>query len=135
VVGKISILCGVVAMLMAAGCGDASPEEKCQDLVAAMCGRVTSCLEVPSQQADCIRSTEANMSCAAAKSVTDSYDTCMDELRDVSCDVLLAPDADGNPTLNLPASCHGVLKTSRLAPPGTSILGLGLGGAEHLIGL
>jgi len=131
-VGRLSILCGVMAMVVVVGCGGSSPEDKCQDLVDTMCDRVTACLNVPSQKADCVRTVSDSASCSRTKSVTESYDTCLDELRDVSCDALLDSDANGDPVLNIPSSCRGVLQSGRLAPSSMPLLGVR--GAERLIG-
>lgn len=133
-VAKIFMLCGVVAALVASGCGggSSSPEDKCNDLVDTVCDRLVACLNVPSQKADCVSGAGQSLNCRAAKSVTSGYDTCMDALDDASCDALLDADPDGDPVVTLPSSCRAVILIGRLGPPSTSFAGMR--DAAHLIG-
>jgi hypothetical protein len=135
VVANIWMLWSVAAVLVASGCGGSgsrSPEQKCDDLVDTVCERLANCLNVPSQKADCIRGAGQSLSCSAAKSVTDGYDTCMDDLDDASCDALLDTDDNGDPEVTLPASCRAVILIGREGPPSTSFAGIR--DAAHLIG-
>jgi hypothetical protein len=118
---KILMLCGLGMVLVASACGggESSPEEQCEDLVETVCDRVTSCLDVPSEKAACIRGAGEGLDCSAAKSVNDRYDTCMDQIERASCDALVDFDADGDLVILLPESCGAVIEVGRLGAPST----------------
>ena len=109
---------GLVWMALACGCND-SPEEQCKALLGAICKRVTMCGEELSDstapegfESECVKQAEQSTGvCENAVDVTSSYDTCMDEIEDASCDDFLTIRAsDDKITIVFPASCKGVVK-------------------------
>jgi hypothetical protein len=106
----------VLAVLGCVGCGgEKSPSEKCEDLVNLACDRAVECLPGASgMHADCVQAIEqAGLSCTATKSVTPSYDRCIDQLDGQSCRILFPTDSTtGDQSLTLPAECSGVLLQS-----------------------
>jgi hypothetical protein len=103
----------VLAALGCVGCSsDRSPSEKCEDLVNLTCDRAVDCLAGASgMHAACVQAVgQAGLSCTATKSVTPSYDRCIDQLDEQSCRVLFPIDPNtGHQALELPAECSGVL--------------------------
>ena len=110
-------LCLFGLLLVACG-GDKSPVEKCDDLINVVCDRGVQCVgSTVGTHAQCVQQIQQSLSCGAAKSVSATYDRCIDQLNADSCQVLFPPDPDtGEPTLMLPADCMSVILT-REAPP------------------
>jgi len=103
----------VLVVLGCIGCGDSprSPAEKCEDLVSLTCDRAVECISWASGMHDaCVQAVHQELACGSAKSVGPSYDRCMDQLDELSCQILFPWDQDtGEQALILPADCHGVL--------------------------
>jgi hypothetical protein len=107
------------ALALGAGCGggDSSPSDKCTTLIDDLCNRATSCVAgAAGMQAQCVQAVEANVACSAVKSVTESYDGCIDTINSQSCSTLFPSDPSGQVQLTLPDNCRGVLQTSTGAP-------------------
>jgi hypothetical protein len=112
----------VLAVLGGGGCGeDKSPAEKCEDLVSLICDRAVECIAgAAGMHSACVQAFEQEASCASTRSVSASYDRCLDRLDAVSCQALVTTDpATGETMLEVPTECHGVLSTqSALGGPG-----------------
>ena len=102
------------------GCGaDKSPVDKCDDLINVVCDRAVQCLG-PSggTQAQCVQQVQASLPCGSAKSVSASYDRCIDQLDSDDCSVLFPTDPQtGQQTLKLPADCMSVILTRSATAP------------------
>lgn len=96
----------VVMLVLVAGCGDeeATPPEKCNALADLLCQRAIECIADGTTQAECVAALNTTLPCAEADEVSASYDTCMTDLRAVSCATLTA-----NATINLPTTCNSVI--------------------------
>jgi hypothetical protein len=98
------------ALLMACSlvsCGsssDSSPTGKCNALTAKVCARGIACFQDGTTQSECVAGANMDLPCAQADAVGAAYGSCMSDLDSISCAVLTA-----NGTLNLPASCNGVI--------------------------
>jgi len=103
----------VLAVLCCIGCGDKSPKEKCADLIDVVCDRGVECIAGAAGMHDeCVHAVEGALPCGNIKSVTATYDHCIDLLNEQSCGTLFPTDpATGAQTLKLPAECSGVLST------------------------
>jgi hypothetical protein len=98
------------------GCGGGkSPVEKCDDLVDVVCDRTVECVSGVTK-ADCVQAVQQQLPCGAAKSVSESYNRCIDQLDNDSCAILFPPDQNGQPTLALPADCNSVILGRELPP-------------------
>ncbi len=107
-VAKFLILCSTVAVL-ATGCGEPSPVDKCQDLVETACGRVASCGNA-TLQAECVQDiTQGAGSCSVAKSISDGYDTCIADLQAADCSSLVRLAPTGHLAVTLPSTCHDAI--------------------------
>src|SRR5262245_12607414 len=115
---KTKLGVGLVWMALACGCND-SPEEQCRDLLGAICKRVTMCGEelrdsmAPEGfESACVKQSEQSTGgCENAVEVSSSYDTCLDEIEDASCDDFLTiRPSDDKITVVFPDSCKGVVK-------------------------
>jgi hypothetical protein len=73
---------------------------KCDALVATLCERVIGCANDGTTQAECEAGVKTTLPCAQADTVSDGYSSCISELQNSPCTVLLA-----NNTINLPATC------------------------------
>lgn len=107
----------VPALVLAlAGCGaDESAVEKCDDLVNVVCDRGVQCLG--GTQSECVQQVRQVLPCGSAKTVSASYDRCIDQLNADSCSVLFPPDPQtGQPSLTLPADCMSVILTRGGSP-------------------
>lgn len=68
-------------------------------------------------QSACVQAVHQSIACSSIKSVSASYDTCIDTLHSSSCSTLFPADPDtGSIQLKLPAVCSSVLLS--LAPSG-----------------
>jgi len=95
-----------------AGCGEKSPAEKCEDLVSSVCDRVVDCIPGVGTHDDCVRAFDGELSCSSTKSVSMSYDQCLDMVGAQSCPTLFPTDMQsGEIMLDLPDTCSGVLST------------------------
>src|SRR5512140_3940536 len=108
----------VMVMVMAlvsfggSGCGEKSPAEKCEDLVSSVCDRVVDCIPGVGTHDDCVRAFDSELSCSSTKSVSMSYDECLNMLSAQSCPTLFPTDMQsGEIMLTLPDTCSGVLST------------------------
>lgn len=103
----------VLAVLGCLGCGDKSPKEKCEDLIDTVCDRGVECIAgAAGMHEGCVHAVEQELSCESIKSVSPSYDRCIDLLNEQSCNILFPTDpATGDQKLELPAECRGVLST------------------------
>jgi hypothetical protein len=100
----------MTALFAVAGCGtEASPVEKCDDLVDTLCDKGVQCLG--GSHAECVQAAQTTLPCGSARSVTTSYDRCVDQLESASCSVLFAFNSvTGELELRLPADCRGVIQ-------------------------
>ena len=99
-------------LVLAAGCGggDASPVEKCDDLLDLLCDRAVQCISNPGSHASCVQELQQVIPCGTVKAVSASYDRCIDQVDSFACPVLFPFDPQtGGPTLELPADCMGVV--------------------------
>jgi hypothetical protein len=98
-------------VLYAAACGtETSPVEKCDDLVDVLCDRGVRC--VGGSHIECVQAVKTGLPCGSARSVTSSYDRCIDQLETASCNVLFAINPQtGELVVRLPADCMGVILT------------------------
>lgn len=108
-------------MLVGAGCAtETSPVDKCDDLVDVLCDRGVQCLG--GSRTECVQAVKTELPCGSAKSVSTSYDRCIDQLQTNSCTVLFPINpTTGQPQLRLPADCMQVILTLD-APTTTSPL-------------
>lgn len=91
--------------------GDASPSAKCEALESQLCTRITECIPGGAGMQDaCIQGIDSTAPCSAIKSVTASYDQCIDLVGSQSCSALFPTDANGDPEVALPQVCVGVLQ-------------------------
>lgn len=100
--------------LLLVGCGGSSAVDKCDDLVNVVCDRTVECVSGITH-ADCVAAVQQQLPCGSAKKVSASYDRCIDQLNNDSCQVLFPPDQNGQPSLALPADCNAVI-LERKAP-------------------
>lgn len=102
------------------GCGaEKSPVEKCDDLVDVICDRGVQCLG--GSVNECVQAVRSELPCGSAKSVSASYDRCVDQLETNSCSVLFPTNPmTGQPEIRLPADCMQVILT-REVPSAASI--------------
>lgn len=102
----------LVLLFALAGCAtERSPVEKCDDLVDVLCDRAIQCFPSAGTHTQCVQELQQVLPCGSAKSVSASYDRCVDQLQADSCPVLFPLDAQGQPTLKLPADCMSVVLT------------------------
>jgi hypothetical protein len=100
------VFSAVLACLLG-GCGGSdnnSPTAKCNSLVNLVCQRAIACANDGTTQSECVTAAMTNLNCADADDVSASYNMCISDLHAVSCTDLLAND-----TINLPATCMGVI--------------------------
>jgi len=94
--------------LLTTACGaEPNPVEQCDDLVDVLCGRGVQCLG--GSHSECVTAVRAELPCGSAKSVSGTYDRCIDQLQSASCSVLFATSSTGDPELRLPADCRAVI--------------------------
>jgi hypothetical protein len=105
-------------LVLVVGCGtDESPVDKCDDLVDTLCDRGVQCLG--GAHTDCVQTFQQALSCGAAKDVSSSYDRCIAQLEADSCALLFPTDPQtGDPSLDLPADCMGVILVREAPAPG-----------------
>lgn len=98
-----------MALAAIAACGtESSPVEKCDDLVDVLCNRAVQC--GGGSHAECVEAVKTELPCGAAKSVSGTYDRCVDQLQGASCNVLFGTNpSTGEPELRLPADCNAVI--------------------------
>jgi hypothetical protein len=105
--------------LLLAACGGNSAVDKCDDLVDVVCERTVECVSGITQ-ADCVAAVRQQLPCGSAKKVSATYDRCIQELNDASCQVLFPPDQNGDPSLALPADCNAVILERKVPSLATS---------------
>lgn len=96
-------------LVAACGASEPSPVEKCDDLVDLLCDRAVQCFPNAGSHATCIQELNQEIPCGSVKQVSASYERCMDQLAATSCPVLFPTDAQGQPTVELPADCMSVV--------------------------
>ena len=97
-----------ISFVLVAACGsEPSPVEKCDDLVDVLCDRGVQC--VGGSHAECVQAVQTSLPCGSARDVTNSYDRCIDQLQESSCNVLFGIDSAGDLVVRLPADCMGVI--------------------------
>lgn len=103
----------VLVLLVATACGgtEPSPVEKCDDLIDLLCDRAVQCIPTGGSHRTCVQEVQQELACGSVKAVSASYDRCMNQLSATSCPVLFPNDAQGQPTLELPADCMSVVLT------------------------
>ena len=101
----------VVFIVAACGGSDSSPVEKCDALVDTLCDRAVQCIPAAGSHGTCVQELQQELPCGSVKAVSASYDRCMDQLAATSCPVLFPTDAQGQPTIELPADCMSVVLT------------------------
>jgi hypothetical protein len=116
------MLAGLLALAALPACGssdDATPKQKCEDLINRFCSSAISCevkggllmaSEEASENASCKAEATQTAECSKAQSVTSSYDACMGKLANPPCDEVNQAITDG--TLGLPSECNGVILTN-----------------------
>lgn len=135
---RVMVVMGLA--LLAVGCGDKSPREKCDDLVSMVCDRAVECLPGAAGMHDgCVQYFQDNKFCDSVKSVGGTYDACLDQLDSQSCQQLFPTSSTGTPTATLPSACMGVLSTQSSrgdAPtlPASTSLPVGLRGMVDVRG-
>jgi hypothetical protein len=115
---KRIVLCGLVCI----GCGSSAPKtpmQKCDDLITTVCDRGVQCIPAAGTHAECVSALQPLLPCAMVKTVTASYDRCIDQLKSDSCAMLFPTDSSGHTMLTLPTDCVGVLQM--FEPPGAPI--------------
>lgn len=108
------VFSAVLACLVG-GCGGSdndSPTAKCNSLLSLTCQRAVACANDGTTQSECVTAAMTGLNCADAVGVSASYNMCISDLRAVSCTDLLAND-----TINLPATCMGVILINAAAAP------------------
>lgn len=89
---------------------EATPVEKCDDLVDLLCDRAVACIPNVGTHATCVQEVLQVIPCGTVTAVSASYERCMDQLASFSCPVLFPPDPQtGEATLELPADCMSVV--------------------------
>jgi hypothetical protein len=102
---SFSLLLGFVLQLSACTSDPEppSPPQGCRDFVDAFCSRLAEC-ELPSERArtyqNCVFSFELSIDCDQVFRLRSSYDACMSEIENASCELIQN---------EFPASCKGVL--------------------------
>lgn len=111
---KRFLMVGVVALV---GCGgDASPQDKCEDIGDSFCDRAVECIAgAQGMHEECFSAYKAQGTCARAKDIGPSYDSCMDQIQGASCATLF-PTSNGEVSVALPNACRGVVQTGE-GPP------------------
>jgi hypothetical protein len=92
----------VLATVALVGCSKKKPTDKCNDWVSKICGRAVSCQVTDG--ASCKAAIAQQVDCAKTKGVSSTYDQCLKDVGNASCDALF--DANG---LELPNSCMGAI--------------------------
>lgn len=112
------IACWIVTIGLAACGTEKTAVEKCDDLVDVLCDRGVQCLG--GSHAECVQSVRTELPCGSAKSVSASYDRCVDQLQTNSCPVLFPTNPQtGQPEIRLPADCMQVILTREAPAVGT----------------
>jgi hypothetical protein len=112
-----------LVMVVCAACGEPSPKEKCEDLGDRFCDRAVEC--IPGAQGmheQCFDAYKRGDACEAVKTVTSSYEACMDDLDRFSCQALFGPMPSFSSTVSLPGTCQGVLRGGVRPAPGVDAL-------------
>jgi hypothetical protein len=106
------------SLLAACGGSEPSPVEQCDDLVDLICDRAVQCVAgAGGMHTTCVQELQQVISCGSVKAVSATYDRCMDQLAAYSCPVLFPIDPQtGDPMLELPADCMGVVLSRELGP-------------------
>lgn len=82
------------------------------------CDRIQSCAEAAGETAPvgfhkkCVDKQKTAINCAAAVSVERTFNACVSELMDFTCDILFTESPAGDVQVNLPSSCEGVINTN-----------------------
>lgn len=101
------------------GCGgeeEKTPRQKCEDLVSQICDRIVECVPgAEGMQAACVQEFQSRQSCQSIKSVSASFDDCMDKLDSLGCAALFSTTS-GMTSVTLPLACNGVLMSRDAAP-------------------
>jgi len=109
----------LVLVLVACG-GEKSPVEKCDDLVNVVCDRGVECIGGSTHQ-ECVQAVQQQLPCGSAKSVSASYNRCIDQLNNDSCQILFPTDPQtGQQSLVLPADCMSVILAREVPAPVTN---------------
>jgi hypothetical protein len=119
---QMRIFIGFCVVLAAACGGGKSAEDKCNDILDTLCDRIVECFSPPPTHAECVAQISPSLPCASAKKVGSTYDSCINHLEDDSCGVLFPPDQNGDPTLELPSDCNGVIMARQAPVPNSSPL-------------
>ena len=93
-----------LVLLVACGGGGGSVEDKCEDLLANVCGRAVECDTGFVKVADCMAKIAETSDCSTAENIGETYETCMQDIDDASCQVLF-PTSGGTRRLEMPDSC------------------------------
>jgi hypothetical protein len=88
-----------------------SPAGKCKAIGVALCSRDVACIDGDDDlQQTCLDALDNNASCRSAKSIEDTFDTCLDTINHATCQALLATDP-GTDAVGpiVPRECVGVI--------------------------
>ena len=105
-----SLYACLFGVLIACGGGDSdSPAARCEDLLDTVCLRAVECGVGFTEVVACRAELEKSTDCSKANGVGESYDTCIAELDDVSCQALFPTTTSGR-RLAMPASCSTAIE-------------------------
>lgn len=91
----------LVAALGAGACDDGNDASvKCDRLEQEVCKRAVEC-GAQNNEAECLTDAKEEVMCAMAKSVKPTFDTCLSDLRQATCDTLMRS--------GLPETCETVI--------------------------
>jgi hypothetical protein len=97
-------------VLIACGGGDSdSPKAKCEDLLDTVCGRAVECGVGFTEIGACREELEKSNDCSKAEGVGETYDACIEELDEVSCQALFPTTTSGR-RLAMPPSCSNAIE-------------------------
>jgi hypothetical protein len=99
----LPLLLPLVLALAGFGCDpeDDSPKGKCTTLADAYCAKVITCGRFGGSRDSCMSMFSSAVMCEKAVSVSADYGSCLDTMKNASCDVV---------TLTPPPVCNGVIQ-------------------------
>jgi hypothetical protein len=100
--------CVFGVLIACGGGGSSSPEGRCEALLEHVCDRAVECDLGFEDRDECMAEIADANDCSEAKEVGDSYEECVDDVDDASCQALFP----GGQSLAMPASCKGAIAAS-----------------------